>query len=816
MKQRKNVLRGIMVMALVLAIVGTMAGCFGSGVQIVVDQESYTHEYGEIFMVPMATCSDGSEVIVQIFDADGYEVPVEYGTASLEKGEYKMVFTAGTAKKEVPIVCEDTTAPQVFVSIESSTAVGHWITLPAVTADDISGIDETKTKVELYKTGESTPVLTVPGERVRAESVESYTLKVTVADTEGNETTIEKVLKVLDRPESEVLQDFTTQPRPFFEDTWGGGDPSFNWYEEYEGKQGVIGLGCGGYGDVEGDHAYIWWTSLGMDHLDLVGITGITLKYKAENVRGIYIKPTYNGEVIMICPDAAFDEVEIVQGEWTEVYISMVEHDIFPDLSDATIGLAIAPGAKVEGDCVWIDEIIVHYTPYTEYTVTVENGSLDYAYSTVPEGKLVTVKHDNSKTPEGMAFSHYLINGERLWGSSFTVTEDVTLTAVYVELNKNEKPIPEGAVMVNDFSNRGLVEVLVGKGSYMMDISEWYATYEGVAGVRSFGFKDNEGFNYHWWDGVLPIGFDYESYNYITFRIKVEEGALRALWIGDYDAVDLISAYDEWIDLRFPISELKDALIGLANHSGKTGELIWIDQIYVTAEDFNIEITDGTVSAEGNKAPKGTTVTFTHDATKTPAGCEFDGWAVNGVKIEGNTYVLDCNIQVEAVYKTDAPELAIPEGAIMLEDFNSYVTPTFPDTWSTGNEIFKNNALYDGRTGVLALGAGTISKTSCGYYSSIGMNNLNLTELESITFRIKVSSDINLIWLADEVNGDFIEVTKMIEKDQWVEITLPMSAVSHWKNQENFTITFQVQVNGGIAEDCYYIWLDQIYATSKN
>ena len=121
MKQRKNVLRGIMVMALVLAIVGTMAGCFGSGVQIVVDQESYTHEYGEIFMVPMATCSDGSEVIVQIFDADGYEVPVEYGTASLEKGEYKMVFTAGTAKKEEP-AANDLTIGTIRLDLDARNA----------------------------------------------------------------------------------------------------------------------------------------------------------------------------------------------------------------------------------------------------------------------------------------------------------------------------------------------------------------------------------------------------------------------------------------------------------------------------------------------------------------------------------------------------------------------------------------------------------------------------------------------------------------------------------------------------------------------
>ena len=93
MRQSKKMLRIIMVLTLLIALVGTTAGCFSSG-KIQLSQSSYTHEYGEIFMIPFATCTNGEEVTVQIFDADGYEIPVEYGAATLDKGEYKMVFTA--------------------------------------------------------------------------------------------------------------------------------------------------------------------------------------------------------------------------------------------------------------------------------------------------------------------------------------------------------------------------------------------------------------------------------------------------------------------------------------------------------------------------------------------------------------------------------------------------------------------------------------------------------------------------------------------------------------------------------------------------
>ena len=165
------------------------------------------------------------------------------------------------------------------------------------------------------------------------------------------------------------------------------------------------------------------------------------------------------------------------------------------------------------------------------------------------------------------------------------------------------------------------------------------------------------------------------------------------------------------------------------------------------------------------------------------------------------------------------PELAIPEGSIMLEDFSDAVTDGVPDhNWSSGNEAFKYYPELDGKAGVLALGFMPTPEgetTNRGYYTNIGMNNLNLDELESIIFRVKISSGITLMWIGDEANDDYVDVNSMMARDEWIEVTLPMSAVSHWKNRENFTITFEVQINGNISEESYYLWIDQIYATPK-
>lgn len=804
MQKNNTLLRVLMAMALVLVIIGTTAGCFGGGDKILVDQESYTCEYGEIFIVPFATCTNGEEVIVQIFDSEGYEVPVEYGTATLDLGEYKMVFTAGAVTKEVTITCVDTVAPQLFVSYTSSAAVGHWYELPAVTADDISGINNAKTKVELYKAGVDAPVLTVPGERIRIEEAEYYILKVSAEDKAGNVASLEKKIEVITRPESEVLQDFTTDPDPFWENTWGGNEPLYNWYEELDGKEGVIALGASAL--TNGDWSYIWWTDLGMDKLDLVGATGFTVVLKADNNRMLSIKPGFTGETLELAKDT--------DGEWVEYYVSLVNADgVFANMSEATIGLAIAPDYQYIGEVVWIDKIIVHYTPYEEYTITVENGSVDYPYTSIPAGRDVVVTHDNSKTPAGKAFAYYEYNGERLWGGAFTVTENATLTAVYVDLVTVEKPAPEGATLVTDFSNPGIVEVDANWGSNGLDISEWYATYDGIAGVCSVGFLPNSDFAYHRWSGILPMAFDYDSYTHLIFRMKVDREHLRSLGIGDFNFIEKTS-FDNmvWVDVKVAIADLGAFnTVAIANTSGASGELVWFDAIYAIVENLNVTITDG-ICDQGNSVASGTTVTFTHDDSKTPENCQFDGWIVNGEKIEGNTYVVTCDITVKATYKSILPELEIPEGSKLLADFSSAVAPFIPGHWGHGpaGAYYNSYAVYEGRSGVFAMGA---NNECFMWYTMPELGGLDLTGMDTITFRIKVKNSLRTLDIVHD-EGSYGLLTYITVKGEWTEVTVKISDLGYSEAAlSNASIQFKFATwNEGDTE---YVWLDQVYATPK-
>ena len=705
MKVNRKLWRIFVSVVLALTVLGIMAGCRKKGAQILLDQESYTVEYGETFIVPYATCTTGEEVIVTAYDADGYEVPVEYGTCYFEKGENKLVFTAGNLTKEVIVLCQDTTPPQVLMQYSTSAAVGHWYTLPTPTAEDISGVDTAKMKVELYKEGDSTPVLTVPGDRIRVENVGSYTLKVSATDFDGNEALIEKTIKVLNRPESEVIQDFAEEVFGYHEDTWGGGAPILQWYEEIDGRNGVLALGC-----VDGDdYKYLWWTDLGMDHIDLVGCTGFTFKLKANRdvCRQVSIKPGFSAEGINVTPSWSDDD------KWCEVTISLVNTEI-SDLSDFTVGLAIA--TLGEGECVWIDEIIAHYTPYPEYTVTVENGTVDYPYDTIPEGRIVTVKHDDALTPAGKAFMYYEADGERIWGGTFTVTKDMELKAVYTDLVTEEKTIPEGAVMVTDFSTVGLVvnDEIWGNGN--VGISEWYRTYQGVAGVRSVGALKNNEYVYTQWNGILPQYFDYESYTHITFRMKIDTDKLRGIGLrggeGDTDLLKFTNADMDWTDVKVPLNRIDAFWFYVANESGVSGEFAWIDQIYVTKEP------------------------------------NYSGY-----------------------------ETKIPAGAKMVQNFSQHIGPANDSWWGTGRVGLSNwYAKYDGLYGVQSFGFDYTKEISYTQWMEIAPDNLK--GYTHITFRMKADTDkLRMLSFRSENNGDIDLLPYISESMQWTYITVKLNKV---------------------------------------
>lgn len=758
----------LIALALVLAIAVTAAGCFGPTDSILLEQDSYTHEYGEIFLVPTAECTNGLEVTVQIFDANGEEIPVEYGMATLELGEYKMVFTAGDVTREVPLSCVDSVAPQLFLSVSSTAAVGHWLTLPNVTADDISGIDASKTKIELYIEGQDTPIASNAGERVRVEEVSAYIVKATAADNAGNVASVEKKISVIVRPDTEVLQDFTTEVDAYWNSNWGGGEAEFKWYDQFEGKQGVIGLGIKAYPDPENGYLYAWWTGLGMDNLNLAGLTGITLRMRAENCRAIMIRPEFNGESLSI------DTTGI--GEWTDVYINLVNYEgIFTDLSKATIGFVVAPMPFVAGPVVWVDEVIAHYAPLPEYTVTVENGSTDYAYDTIPEGKNVTVKHDASKAPEGKVFAYYMYNGERLWGDTITVTENATLTAVYVDLVTEEKPIPEGATLVTDFSSPVQLVQDTGWGGGPA-ISAWYATYEGVAGVVSLGVREINADAYLRWAGILPPYFNYEDFTHITFRVRLTSSALRAFWVWNLSGREIYMDYSnvadgEWVDIKVPVSEIGSLMVGFANVRGTYGELIQIDQIYATVEE------DG---SEGNEPE------------------------VNEPTTEPTDPPLVGTIE----------EIAIPEGAVMIQDFAVETEAMINDMFGHCGANASSTYLpeIDGRGGVLALTVDTAERRYLSWGVAMGDAGC-FGGYSSITIRMKVVGNVLCGYYGTNGAGTGGAAASKDCYDwpanEWFELTLTEAELG---DMAGFNVIY---LGGATESEGAAILIDQIYGTPK-
>ena len=498
------------------------------------------------------------------------------------------------------------------------------------------------------------------------------------------------------------------------------------------------------------------------------GLTGITLRLRAENCRAIMIRPEYNGDSINI------DTTGI--SEWTDVYINLVNYEgVFTDLSKATIGFVVAPQPFVAGPVVWVDEVIAHYEPLPEYTVTVENGTVDYPYDTIPQGKDVTIKHDASKAPEGKVFAYYMYNGERLWGDTITVTENATLTAVYVDRVNEEKPIPEGATLVTDFSKKTQYVQDSGWGGGSA-IGAWYETYDGVAGVVTLGCGQGNAHFYLRWAGVLPAHFNYEDFTHITFRVKMTASALRAFWVWNTNGTESYINYEgvadgEWVDLTVPVSEMGSLLVGFANVAGAYGELIAIDQIYATVGEV-----------EGGNDPEGNEPTT--EPTEPPK--------VGTIE-----------------------ELAIPEGAVMIRDFA--VEREVAGNEPFGSGLADASSVYyteiDGRGGVVALNltAGgrhytmwSVAEGDAGCFGGYS----------SITIRMKINSGFLCGYWGTNGAGTGGASKSQTSYEwpvgEWFELTLTEADLGGDMSGFN-----QIFLGGATDNAGDMILIDQIYGTPK-
>ena len=157
-----------------------------------------------------------------------------------------------------------------------------------------------------------------------------------------------------------------------------------------------------------------------------------------------------------------------------------------------------------------------------------------------------------------------------------------------------EQAIPEGSVLVSDFSTAGAPWNNPGWGTGAVGQSTWYAEYDGVAGVQAFGAAQG-GAQYTQWASVIPLpkiyddanGFNYHGYTTITLRLKVNKDAIRALYIGDtavsYEFLGQVPVSNEWTTVTLPINDSMGAyylMIGTSDGAA-AGESVWIDQVYV-------------------------------------------------------------------------------------------------------------------------------------------------------------------------------------------------------------------------------------------
>lgn len=145
--------------------------------------------------------------------------------------------------------------------------------------------------------------------------------------------------------------------------------------------------------------------------------------------------------------------------------------------------------------------------------------------------------------------------------------------------------LPEGAVLVTDYSTAATPWNSPTWGTGAIGLSNWYADLDGASGVQAFGFQENSDTVYTLWTAIMP-DFDFSQYTYVTIRLKANKDVLRAAWFAndttDLNIIDKITKSNEWVELTLPLSEVPGFYLRLANTSGASGEMIWIDGIYVT------------------------------------------------------------------------------------------------------------------------------------------------------------------------------------------------------------------------------------------
>ena len=160
-----------------------------------------------------------------------------------------------------------------------------------------------------------------------------------------------------------------------------------------------------------------------------------------------------------------------------------------------------------------------------------------------------------------------------------------------------ELQLPEGAVLIKDYSSADSYFNNPHFGDGARGTTNWYEVLDGVAGVQAFGFQENQAEWFTQFGGLLP-DFDYSGYTHVTFRIYVKSGKLRLFCLSGTpewgtNLLELVTEFDTWTTVTIPVSKLSGTAFIMANVWGRSGDMIFIDQVYAQNKASELAVPEG-------------------------------------------------------------------------------------------------------------------------------------------------------------------------------------------------------------------------------
>ena len=446
---------------------------------------------------------------------------------------------------------------------------------------------------------------------------------------------------------------------------------------------------------------------------------------------GVFTCDLKPGEAVFVIPVDGTEEAPVSELAIPE-NATMVAY--FPSCENYQ-GVA---GVKALTDGTYTDVLPASFD-YSSYSHIVLRVKAAQGASLTVGGKAVAVSTD---------WAEVAVKLSEISGTDVIASGNVWIDQIYAVKIAEELAIPEGAVMIQDYSS-GISPFNTPEwGTGAVGFSKWYSEFDGRAGVQAFGLQATDTFIYTAWGGVLP-NVDLSEYTHIVFRMKLSKSALRSALVtslqdgvAEVQLLDYVNADNVWVEFTVKASDVNGTLLAIANTEGADGEVIWMDQVYA-------------------------------------------------IKV--------------------APELEIPEGSTLICDYSEPITPYVPGHWGSGPAAAYSNsyATKDGRPGVLGFGSNC---DAFMWYTGVGMDGMDLTNAETITFRMKVDSRIRNLNIKHDNIDEYNLYQHITVFDEWTEVTVPVSDLN-FADLSNASIQFQFATwNNGEVE---YVLLDQVYMTAR-